>query len=324
MVQLTEFEFIECYVTNLAATRPDVVLSVGDDAAIVNVPSDKSLVITTDSMVEGRHFLPDTPAHVLGYRLLAMNLSDLAAMGAQPAWAMLSLTTPHLETQWLDDFFQGFQQLATKYNITLIGGNTTQGPLNLTLQLHGFVPCNQALTRRGAKIGDKIVVTGTLGDATLGLNYLRGQLTNLNETQKEFILNRLYYPIARVELGEALLNHAHAAIDISDGLAADLNHILQASGVGAVLEIEKLPYSMAMLALCDTSLAQQIALYSGDNYELCFTIAAEKIELLKILSEKYHVTCTVIGEIIAETGLFTVNSENNRTAISPKGWDHFA
>jgi thiamine-monophosphate kinase len=309
MVKLTEFEFIECYITNTETQRSDVVLSVGDDAAIVDVPADKSLVITTDSMIEGRHFLPDTPARVLGYRLLAVNLSDLSAMGAQPAWAMLSLTIPELETDWLDEFFQGFSDLAKKYNVELIGGNTTQGPLNLTLQLHGFVPKNKSLRRSGAKIGDKIIVTGTLGDAFLALQYLRGELKNIDDTQKEIILNKLYYPTPRVELGHALLEHATAAIDISDGLSADLNHILQASDVGAKIDVEKLPVNF------DFPQMRELALYTGDAYELCFTIPPDALPWLEEVSKKLAVPIAIIGEIVDKKEGYN---------ITPRGWDHFS
>ena len=308
MTTLTEFEFIECYITNASTPRNDVVLSAGDDAAIVNVPADQSLVITVDSMIEGRHFLPDTPAHALGYRLLAVNLSDLAAMGANPAWATLALTIPELETKWLDDFFQGFYDLARRYNIALIGGNTAKGSLNLTLQLHGFVPKSKGLLRSGAFVGDKIIVTGTLGDAALALQYLRGEFLPADETQKALLLQKLYYPTPRIELGLALLDKASAAIDISDGLAADLNHILQASQVGARLEVDKLPVNFTHPSM------QEYALYTGDAYELCFTISPEKLSWLEKTCETLKVPFTVIGEIVEkELGL----------NIPVHGWDHF-
>lgn len=323
MSTLTEFEFIEKYLSTVPTSRSDVRMGIGDDAALVEVPKDQFLAITTDNLIEGRHFLPDTPAHALGYRLLAVNLSDLAAMGAEPAWASLSLTLPALETAWIDDFFQGFQKLANTYSVALIGGNTTQGACNLGLQLMGFVPKQQAIMRNGAKVGDKIVVTGTLGDAALALRYLRGQIGEIAPSQKEFLLQRLYYPTARVELGIGLRDHATAAIDISDGLAADLMHLLNASKVGAQINIDQLPCSPVLRALCKKADAVALALYQGDNYELCFTLPAEKLSLLQSLREEANVFCTVIGEIIAEQGLFAIEEGKAKTAILPVGWDHF-
>lgn len=323
MSTLTEFEFIEKYLSKIVTSRSDILIGIGDDAALVKVPADHSLAITTDSLIEGRHFLSGTPAHALGHRLLAVNLSDLAAMGATPAWATLSLTLPSLQADWIHDFFQGFQKLANRYSVALIGGNTTQGPCNLTLQLMGLLPNQKVLARSGAKVGDKIIVTGTLGDAALALRYLRGEVEEIVPSQKEFLLQRLHYPCARVELGIALRDHATAAIDISDGLAADLMHLLTASKVGAQISLENLPYSPTLHDLCKSEEALDLALHQGDDYELCFTLPAEKLFLLQKISEEAKVPCTVIGEIIEEHGLFAITETKKKTAILPTGWDHF-
>lgn len=315
-----EFDLIDTYFKNLTSARADVELGIGDDAALVTVPANHSLVITTDTLVPGVHFPVATAPFDIGYKALAVNLSDLAAMGAQPAWISLALTLPAVDTAWLHDFTQGMSQLAKAYQVQLIGGDTTRGALSITLQAFGFVPVHHALRRDGAKAGDKIYVSGTLGDAGLGLRIALQKPDDLQDPAKQIILQRLNRPTPRIELGLLLRGLATSAIDISDGLLADLNHILQKSEVGAHIETKNLPLSPPLQALPSED-AQQLALTAGDDYELCFTVSPEKEpELLEKLTT-IQLACHCIGEIQAEQGIRLSGFTGNLTAW---GFQHFA
>lgn len=315
---MNEFSLIEKYFTNKTLSRTDVLLGIGDDAALLKVPDDKLLVSSMDTLVEGVHFLPDTTAFDLGYKALAVNLSDLAAMGAEPAWMMLALTVPDIQPTWMEEFTQGMFQLAHQYNVQLIGGDTTQGPLSITIQINGFVSPTEVLRRSGAKVGDKIYVSGTLGDAGLGLQVARNHL-DLADEDKAFVLQRLNRPTPRVELGLQLRELASSAIDISDGLLADLGHILKCSGVGANIYADKLPLSNTLKKLPSTE-AQQLALTAGDDYELCFTVSPEgEVKLITHLDD-LNIPCICIGEIKQHTGLrITGYSEE----LDKLGFQHF-
>ncbi|HEY3486500.1 MAG TPA: thiamine-phosphate kinase, partial [Gammaproteobacteria bacterium] len=259
---MAEFDLIEYLRRHNPVQRPDVLQGIGDDCARVQVQEGFELAVTTDTLVAGVHFPVETSPHAIGYKSLAVNLSDLAAMGAEPAWVTLALTLPDANMKWLESFAAGFFTLAKQYGVQLIGGDTTQGPLSITVQAQGFIPRGQAITRGGAKPGDYICVTGALGEA--GLNLLK----HMSGEAAPSAVNRLNYPEPRIIAGIALRGVASAAIDVSDGLIADLGHILTASKVGARLTLEELPLSEAMRQDQDPAKMFELALTAGDDYEL--------------------------------------------------------
>lgn len=314
-----EFDLIRRHFSGRGPRRGDVPLAIGDDAALLRPPPGQVLAVTVDSLLAGVHFPQDTPPAEIGYKALAVNLSDLAAMGAEPAWATLAISLPGDDEDWLSAFSAGFFALAERHAVQLVGGDTTCGPLAITVQLQGFVPPGAALTRSGARPGDHIYVTGTLGDAGAGLAIAQGRLS-LAGPAAETLLHRLWRPEPRVAAGLALRGVANAAIDVSDGLAQDLGHILAASGVGAELEVAVLPLSDALLA---AGLAQpwRLAVSAGDDYELCFTApASAEPGLLAALD----CPLTRIGRITAEPGQRWLDADGSPCAPPPRGWDPFA
>lgn len=310
---MNEFTLIEKFFIQQPIQRTDVVLGIGDDCAIVQVPSEQELVITTDTLVENVHFFANAIPFDLGFKSLAVNLSDLAAMGATPAWFTLALTLPQANDVWLQEFCKGIFQLAKQYHVQLIGGDLTRGPLTITIQAHGFVPRNQALRRSRAQVGDLIYVTNTLGDAALGLLFLH-QKIKLDKTTQEYVLNRLHRPVPRIDIGEKLRDNAHAMIDISDGLAADLGHILESSKVGATVYVDQVPFSTALRESISRDQAIALALNGGDDYELCFTAAREK---------KFDFNCTCIGQITDTQVLDLRYGDGNKYNGNIHGYQHF-
>lgn len=274
---LNEFELIKKFFTK-DFMRPDVRVGIGDDGAIVDTRG-QELVITTDSLVSEVHFAKDVAPYDLGYKALAVNLSDLAAMGATPAWITMALTLPHIDENWLQEFSRGFFTLAERYETQLIGGDLTHGPLSITISAYGLAPKGQVLLRKGAAADDGIYVTNYLGDAALALQFLQNKIS-LSETDQKYILPKLLTPEPRVEIGIALRGIASSAIDISDGFAADLQHILEASGVGATIMVDHLPLSPALQKRLTQAQAIDLALNGGDDYELCFTVPKAKAALL--------------------------------------------
>lgn len=316
---MNEFELINTFFKQTNLTRPDVVLGIGDDAALLTPPSNQQLAASMDTLVEGVHFLASTPAQYIGHKALAVNLSDLAAMGAEPAWTMLALTLPKANETWLHDFAEGFFSLANRFNLKLIGGDTTHGPLSITIQIQGFVPTDAALRRDGAKPGDKIYVSGTLGDAGLALALTQQQDSTLPARDQQFVMERLHLPTPRVALGLALRSIANSAIDISDGLLADLRHITSNSRTGATLQTNLIPLSPALQKL-PRAQALQYALSAGDDYELCFTVPPEKSAQVKIISEQTGVPCTCIGEMTTSSDIQLAGETVNLTR---QGYQHF-
>jgi thiamine-monophosphate kinase len=315
----SEFDLIDRWFKP-SARRADVELGIGDDAALLRVPDGQRLVVTVDTLVAGVHFPLETDAFSVGHKALAVNLSDLAAMGADPAWVTLALTLPQADEDWLGGFARGFLELAESNGVSLVGGDTTRGPLSVTVQAMGFVPAGFALRRDGAKPGDAICVTGTLGDAGLGLAWVQGRRT-LDEGIGWELAARLDRPTPRVGAGLALRGIAAAAIDVSDGLAADLGHVLQASGVGASIDVDSLPLSEALRAQPD---ARELALSSGDDYELLFTAAPEHEQEALARVQAQGLRCTVIGRVEAEAGLRLVDAEGHPYAPpASSGYDHF-
>jgi thiamine-monophosphate kinase len=319
---LSEFQLIEKYFTHCSVERSDVLLGIGDDAALFKAPAGAMLVAAVDTLVVGAHFPTHTSPADIGYRALAVNLSDFAAMGAEPAWATLALTLPQADNDWLRDFSAGFCGAARQYNVQLVGGDTTKGPLTVTVQLTGYVPDGCALRRSGAMRGDLIYVTGTVGDAGLALALLEGQC-ELTRQQQEYILNRFYRPQPRVQQGMALRNLANAAIDVSDGLLADLNHILTASGVGATLIVDHVPVSSPLKSVLEQVGGWRLPLTAGDDYELCFTVPQEIKTEVEHLLERYPGGMTCIGMVENETGLRCKFSSGQPFEITAEGYDHF-
>lgn len=297
---MNEFDIIRRFFTEQKIKRDDVILASGDDCAIVKAPRHQRIAITTDTLIAGVHFPLQTSAYDIGYKALAVNLSDLAAMGATPAWASMALTLPHIDETWLQDFAKGFFDLASEFHVQLIGGDLTRGALSITITAQGFVPNDAMLTRSGANVGDLIYVTNTIGDAAFALTH-----------PSEKTLPRLNRPYPQVNIGKALLNVATAAIDISDGLLADLQHILEKSGVGARINLEKIPLSEELAAL-PLAEAFSFALNGGDDYQLCFT--APRHMPLSI--------GTCIGEIMLGKEL-TLYLNNEKYEQNEKGYRHF-
>jgi len=315
-----ESELIERYLRGLGAARADVVLGIGDDAALLRMPPDTELVLTTDALVEGVHFLPGAPARSLGHRSLAVNLSDIAAMGASPAWALLALNLPDADAQWLQPFAAGFGDLARVHGVALVGGNVSRGPLSITVQLAGVAPPGQAMRRSGAAGGEGLYVSGTLGDAAAGLKYLRAQLRAAPEAGA-YLQRRFEYPTPRLELGLGLRGLASACIDVSDGLYADLQRLLLASARGAVIDLERLPVSWALRAALGEASWQQ-ALGGGEDYELCFTAPQRHGEAIAALAERTGTPVTRIGSIERGAGI-ELKMNNAVMQFSPLAFDHF-
>jgi thiamine-monophosphate kinase len=314
-----EFDLIEYLRKHNPVQRPDVLQGIGDDCARVRVESGYELAVTTDTLVSGVHFPVDAAPHAIGYKSLAVNLSDLAAMGAEPAWVTLALTLPRVDMTWLASFADGFFGLAERYGVQLVGGDTTQGPLSITVQAQGFIPEGQAITRGGAKPGDYICVTGFLGEA--GLNLLKYKS---GDAAVAAARNRLNYPEPRIIAGIALRGIASAAIDVSDGLIADLGHILTQSGVGARLTLEDLPLSAAMLEDQDPAKMYELALTAGDDYELCFTISEQHIERINQLQYDLKLPIKHIGNILESPGLRIYRRGGEPLEIASGGYEHFS
>ncbi|NOQ64231.1 MAG: thiamine-phosphate kinase [Methyloprofundus sp.] len=307
---LAEFDLIKQFFTR-AAQRETTALSVGDDCALLNIPEGYELAITTDTMVEGVHFFADVEPEQLGYKLLAVNLSDLASMGAEPIAISLALTMPSVDSNWLQGFAKGLFSLADKYRVDLIGGDTTSGALTLSIQAMGLVPKGQALKRSAAKVGDLIYMTGYLGDAGLGLKIKQGYQGKGIENA----LKRFNMPEPRIENGLELRPIANGCIDISDGLAADLGHILEESAVGASLDYACLPLSESVIDYIKKTGDWQMPLLAGDDYELCFTVSPSRA---RKLSDGYR----CVGVIEQKMGLRLVR-EGISTVFQVNGFEHF-
>jgi thiamine-monophosphate kinase len=321
MTVLSEFSLIQRYFEQLSTQREDVLLGIGDDCALLQCPAGQVIAVSIDTLVENIHFFADVDPETLGYKSLAVGLSDLAAMGAQPAWFTLALTLPDVNENWLQGFSQGLAKLAKQHNIQLVGGDTTRGPLTISIQVHGFVQASKALRRSGAQIGDMIYVTGTLGDAGAALQLQLQQWNNtaLNVEDKIYLRQRLEQPTPRLEIGQQLAGLASAAIDISDGLLADLGHILEKSDVGARLDLTKLPLSLAMSKV-DRKTAERFALQSGDDYELCFTVPPQHFSEIE---QVYAGQCTRIGMVTNDEGIYFIDDNDALMALKGKGYDHF-
>ncbi len=314
-----EFALIDL-IKQRVKTRSDVALGIGDDAALLIMPADQFLVVSTDTLNNGVHFPEDTAPQDIGYKSLAVNLSDLAAMGAMPAWASLAISLPDTNIEWLEKFLDGFFELADEHGVQLVGGDTTQGPLSITVTVQGFVPKDQALRRDAAKLGDEIWVTGSIGDAAAGLVQWRTQ-----GLQSAKLRHRLDRPTPRVNVGMALRGIANAAIDVSDGLLADLSHILLASKLGAEIEVCRVPMSKPLLDhFPDDGERYRLQLSGGDDYELCFTAPAHQSLAIEQALSDCDVVGTVIGHVVSGSELKCFDENGGIFELGEKGFEHFS
>lgn len=312
---MSEFDLIRRHFNRPA---PNALLGIGDDAALFQVSAGNVSAISTDMLVSGTHFFPDADPFLLGHKTLAVNLSDLAAMGAVPRWATLAIALPQADDVWLERFSAGFFALAQQHGVDLIGGDTTRGPLNLCVSIIGEVPPQLALRRDGAREGDDIWVSGELGDAALGLAHLQGKVA-LPQAELATCLTALHAPVPRIALGLALRGIARSAIDISDGLLADLGHILVRSQVAARIVFDDLPLSKTLR----DSGQSKLALSGGDDYELCFTAAVENRVNIEHIAAELQLPLTRIGTIVAGTGCVVHDVNGHTINIEGNGYDHF-
>lgn len=319
---MPEFELIDRYFKSRARSRPDVLLGIGDDCAVLQPPAGMQLAVTMDTLVAGVHFPLNTSAQDIGYKSLAVNLSDLAAMGAQPAWAMLALTLPDENETWVDAFMQGFDELARQYQVQLMGGDTTRGPLSITIQVTGFVEPERVLRRDAAKMGDRIYISGTLGDAALGLKKCLQKIPP--QFSLPYCVQRLNRPIPRLELGRALLDVSHCAIDVSDGLLADLGHIIKASHCAARIELVRVPLSDDLKKYYGSNPDWPAIIAGGDDYELCFTVAPENEKCVQAISRELNLALTCVGDVVAGEGIHCVDQHNKEIVFTQCGYNHFA
>jgi thiamine-monophosphate kinase len=314
---MSEFDLIRRHFTR---ATPNALLGVGDDAALLQVSAGNVLAVSSDMLVCGTHFFADADPCLLGHKTLAVNLSDLAAMGATPRWATLALSLPGADEAWLERFSAGFFALAQRHQLDLVGGDTTCGPLNLCVTIMGEVPASLALRRDGAKVGDEVWVSGNLGDAALALAHLQGRV-HLSGSEFDAVAKALHQPQPRVALGLALRGIANSAIDVSDGLLADLGHILAASGVGAEIELAAMPVSAVMRS--QPALAQRCVLAGGDDYELCFTAAAHHHDELLRIAHELNLPLTCIGKAVAGKDCIVHDASGSSIQLESGGYDHF-
>ncbi len=320
---MDEFALIRRHFATLSAARDDVALGIGDDAALLQPPPGEALVVTSDMLIAGRHFPEGTAPADIGHKALAVNLSDLAAMGAQPRWFTLALSLPQADEAWLSEFARGLRELAQASDIALVGGDTTRGALTLSITAMGTVPQGQALRRSGAGAGDIVLVSGSIGDAALGLRQWQDGRAPASAAAR-WLRARLDRPTPRLALGRALRGIASAAIDLSDGLAGDLQHILDASGIGACIDADALPASPALRTVePDADARRALQLNGGDDYELCVCVPAARLADAQRAADAAGVVLTAIGRIEAAAGLRVVGGGGRPLAFTSGGYRHF-
>jgi thiamine-monophosphate kinase len=320
---LSEFDLIDRFFRTCGAARADVPLGVGDDAALIDLPPGRHLVAAIDTVVEAVHFPAGSPGVSVGHRALAVNLSDLAAMGADPAWALLALTLPRADERWLAEFARGFGELARRFGVALVGGDTTSGPLTVTVQLLGTIEYGTALTRSGGAAGDVLFVSGHPGEAAAGLRIEQSRLVPFDARSADELRDRFRYPTPRVELGRRLRGRASGCIDVSDGLLADVGKLARASGCGAALDYETLPISRALLETAGADLAHELALTGGDDYELAFSVAPARVDALLHDLPPGEWGYTRIGQLVREPRTAVMRG-GSVIDFSACGFDHFA
>jgi len=319
---MKEFELIKQFFTEQAVKRKDVLLGIGDDCAVVSSTENQNIVVTTDTLVAGVHFPLGTSPKAIGHKAVAVNLSDIAAMGAKPSWISLAITLPEVNDDWLSEFCSGVFELCEYYNVQLIGGDTTQGPLSITITAQGITPEGKYLSRSGAKSGDWLYVTGELGDAALALQHYKESVLTENDIIEQ-VQNKLDFPKPRVLAGQALREYASAAIDISDGLLSDLGHICQASNVGANIVLDAIPLSDAMKKSQSFDDSVHLALNGGDDYELLFTVSEDKKVGMETALSHAGTAITCIGQINASQ-IISTTLNNKAVPIRNSGFEHFS
>jgi len=316
---LTEFEIIRRY---FSPPTDHTILAGGDDAALVSVTAGMDLAVTTDALVAGRHFFPDADPRGVGHKSMAVNLSDMAAMGAVPRWATLSLTIPEADERWLAAFAEGFLSLAHRYEVDLIGGDTTRGPLAICVQVLGEVEQGKALRRAGARPGHDLWVSGEVGDAALALAHVRGEF-ELHARDRDHAMQRLDLPQPRVAVGRGLVGLASSCIDVSDGLVADVGHVAECSNVAIVVEWDAVPLSALGARYRDYPLVQRAALAGGDDYELAFTAAPALRDEIAAVAARVGVSLTRIGRVEQGGGVTVIDRAGRPIALAEAGFDHF-
>ena len=319
---MTEFDLIKRFFAEQPVQRKDVLLGIGDDCAIVTTNEKQHIAVTTDTLVAGVHFFEDAEPRAIGHKSLAVSLSDLAAMGAEPSWISIALTLPKVDEAWVSEFCAGVFELAEYYNVQLIGGDTTSGPLSITVTAQGLTPADKRLTRAGARAGDWLFVTGDLGDGALALNYLLNKV-EVESAYREQIIDKLLYPKPRVLAGQLIREYATAAIDLSDGLIGDLQHICEASNVGANIVLEDLPLSAALTETLPLEQAQQLALSGGDDYELLFTVTEDNKVGIETALNNAGIKHSCIGQLNGN-GKITTTLNNQAVKINAKAFEHFS
>ena len=329
---MREFQLIQTFFQREQAdllltekAQASVVLGIGDDCAVLQVPANNQLTVSVDTLVAGVHFPADAKPDDIAERALRTNLSDLAAMGAEPLWFTLALTLPKnsefVSEEWLRNFSRGLFRTANQYEIVLVGGDTTSGPLSITIQVMGAIESHKALRRDGASIGDFVCVTNTLGDGAAALAVIQNRV-QLNNEHEHYLRERFYRPTPRFNEARLLHGIASAALDISDGLVADLNHICEASDSGAIIDVQNIPLSPALFALNNVHQARTWALSGGDDYELCFTVSPGKMPELAMLIAEGKIHATVVGEIIAGSGVHC-ELDGEIFELEQQGFQHF-
>ncbi|MGI1679750.1 MAG: thiamine-phosphate kinase [Cellvibrionaceae bacterium] len=317
---LNEFELIERFFQKELGGR-GVALGVGDDCALLQPPEGKVLAVSCDTLVGGNHFPKNADPELIAERAMRVNLSDLAAMGAEPLWFTLALSLPSADSYWLDGFSRGLFQAANKYNCSLVGGDTTRGPLSITIQVMGAVDLESSLKRNGARVGDMVYVTGELGDAAAAVAVIKKTL-DVGKSAFSFFMSRYYRPIPKIAEGRLLRGIASAAIDISDGLVADLGHICKASGVGAVIDLERIPVSEPLKKLASREQLAEWTLAGGDDYQLCFTVPADQTAIIEHMIDSKKLEAIAIGEITRGNKVVCM-SKGKEISLKKTGYQHF-
>lgn len=318
---MKEFELIKQFFRDQIVKRKDVTLGIGDDCALVVPPERQHIAVTTDTLVEGVHFPKQTEPRAIGHKSVAVSLSDLGAMGAEPTWISLALTMPDADEEWLKEFCAGVFELCEFYNVQLIGGDTTQGPLSITVTAQGFTPFEKHICRCGAKAGDWVYVTGDLGDAALALKHIQGKVM-VDAVYREQILTKLNYPKPKVLVGQSLREYASSAIDLSDGLISDLGHLCSASNVGANIVLDDLPISAVLADTLGKEQAIDLALTGGDDYELLFTVSEDNKVGMETALTHAGTKVTCIGQLNGSEKI-TTTMDNKPVQINSSGYEHF-
>jgi len=319
---MNEFEIIDQFLALKTKNRKDVLQGVGDDCALLKVPRGQRLAVSMDTLIAGVHFLPDCPPEDIAHKAIAVNLSDLAAAGAEPSWITLSISLPDNNEQWLQAFHRGLKKMVEHFGVQIVGGDTCKGPLSITVQAHGFVPENVFCKRSTAKAGELICVTGNLGDAALGLLVAQGKINPSSAEVKNYLLKKYQAPYPRVAAGIVLRGLATSGIDISDGLLADVAHISRASNVGVLLRWERIPVSDQAKQVADKSLLMKSALSGGDDYELCFTIKEDELDSITQTLETVGMPCIPVGRMTGKPGVRVLDGKKD-VKITDFGFQHF-